>query len=155
MFSLPGSSRMDPELSWRYGVPPSGLGFVTGNGLGAANNGTLWSGEARTTDITGGSTGTFAGGVLMRLKLTGDRSHLDLSADPRLADKVADNGVAYPPPFGTPPSTPGYKYNGVESESLMVGQGFGIVTDIQTGPEGCLYVVSNTNNSVYRICQAT
>lgn len=155
MFSLPGSTLRDPELSWRYAIPPSGLGFVDGNGLGPAYNGTLWSGEARTTDITGGSTGTFAGGVLMRLKLTIDRAHLDLSDDPRLADKVADNGVAYPPPFGTPSTTAGYKYNGVESESLMIGQGFGIVTDIQTAPDRCLYVVSNSDGVVYKICQST
>lgn len=153
MFMLPGASYRDPELSWRYAVPPSGLGFVNGNGLGAAYNGTLWIGEARTTNITGGSTGTFTGGVLMRLKLTSDRAHLDLSDDPRLADKVADNGSVYPPPVGTNANTPGLKFSGIESESLLVGQNFGIATDIQTGPDGSLYVVSNTDNAVYKISQ--
>ncbi len=155
MFTLPGATYQDPELSWRYAVPPSGLGFVNGNGLGSFYNGTLWSGGARTTNITGGSTGTFAGGALMVMRLTADRQHLDLSADPRLADRVADNGIAYPPPFGTPAGTAGYKFDGTESESLLIGQGFGIVTDIQTGPDGCLYVVSNTDNAVYKICQAS
>jgi len=152
MLMLPGASYQDPELSWRYAVPPSGLGFVSGNGLGASYNGTLWSGEARTTNITGGSTGTFSGGALMVMRLTADRQHLDLSADLRLADRVADNGVAYPPPFGTPAGTAGYKFDGKESESLLIGQGFGITTDIKTGPDGCLYVVSNTDNAVYKIC---
>jgi glucose/arabinose dehydrogenase len=154
MLSLPGTTYRDPELSWRYGVPPSGLGFMNGNGLGAKYNGTLWSGEARTTDVTGGSTGTFAGGFLMVMRLTTDRQHLDLSADPRLADRVADNGIAYPPPFGTPAGTAGFKFDGTESESLLIGQGFGVVTDIQTGPDGCLYVTSNTDNAVYKICGA-
>lgn len=153
LFMLPGATYQDPELSWRYAIPPSGLGFVQGNGLGPEYNGTLWSGEARTTNITGGTTGTFAGGALMVMRLTADRQHLDLSADPRLADRVADNGIGYPPPFGTPANTAGYKFDGKESESLLVGQGFGIATDIQTAPDGCLYVVSNTDGAVYKICR--
>ncbi|MCE9550420.1 MAG: PQQ-dependent sugar dehydrogenase [Betaproteobacteria bacterium] len=154
LMMLPGAIYQDPELSWRYAVPPSGLGFVTGNGLGTNYNGSLWSGMARTTDITGGSTGTFAGGALMVMRLTADRQHLDLSADPRIADRVVDNGIAYPPPFGTPVGTAGYKFDGKESESLLIGQNFGITTDIQSGPDGCLYVVSNTDGAVYKICQA-
>lgn len=150
MLMLPGATYQDPQFSWRYGMPPAGLGFVAGTGLGAEYSGTLWSGAARPTDITGGSTGTFAGGYLMLFRLTPDRLNLDLSADPRLADRVADNG-SYPPPFGTPANTPGYKFDGRESESLLFGRDFGVATDIQTGPDGNLYVVSSTNGAVYRI----
>ena len=153
LLMLPGATYQDPELSWRYAVPPSGLGFVSGKGLGPQYNGTLWSGMARTTNITGGTTGVFAGGALMIMRLTGDRQHLDLSADPRLADRVADNGIAYPPPFGTPAGTLDFKFDGKESESLLIGDGFGITTDIQTGPDGCLYTVSNTDGAVYKICR--
>jgi aldose sugar dehydrogenase len=124
---------------------------VRGNGLGANYHGTLWSGQATPLNVTGAGTGTFAGGVLMMFRLTSDRSHLDLSADPRLADRVVDNGIAFPPPVGTAAGTPGYKYDGTESESLMVGQNFGVITDIQTGPDGNLYIASNTDNAVYRI----
>ena len=67
----------------------------------------------------------------------------------RLADHVADNGT-YPPPVGTDPP-PGFKFDGNESESLLIGQNFGIVTDFQTGPDGGLYVVSNSDGAVYRI----
>jgi len=141
-------------MSWRYSIPPSGLGFLRGDGLGANYNGTLWSGEARPTDVTGGATGTFAGGVLMMFRMTADRAHLDLSADPRLADRVADNGIAFPPAVGTNPAAAGYKFDGTESESLMMGQNFGVLTDIQTGPDGTLYLVSNTDNAVYRISRA-
>ena len=150
MFSLPGATYQDPEMSWRYAVPPSGIGFVAGNGLGDSYAGTMWTGEARTTDVTGGTTGTFAGGALMVFRLTSDRAHLDLSADPRLADHVADNGT-YPLPVGTNPNAAGFKFDGNESESLLIGQNFGITTDIQTGPDGGLYVVSNTDGAVYRI----
>lgn len=150
MFMLPGATYVDPEFSWRYSIPPSGLGFVAGDGLGPQYNGTLWSGEARTTNITGGTTGTFAGGALMVFRLTGDRAHLDLSADSRLADRVADNGT-YPLPIATSAGAAGFKFDGRESESLLIGQNFGVVTDIVTGPDGSLYLVSNTDNVVYKI----
>ncbi len=153
LFALPGSTYQDPEMSWRYAVPPSAIGFVNSTALGANYAGSMWIGEARTTSITGGSTGTYAGGALMVFRLTQDRAHLDLSADVRLADRVADNGT-YPPPIGTNPAAAGFKFNGVESESLLIGQNFGVATDIQTGPDGLLYVVSNTDGIVYVIGRA-
>ena len=74
-------------------------------------------------------------GYLFRLKLTGDR-HDIASTDTRLADKVADNLD---------------KFDGTESESLRFGSGFGVGTDIQTAPNGNLYVVSLSNGAVYEI----
>ena len=89
----------------------------------------------------------------MVFRLTADRAHLDFSADPQLADHVADNGI-FPPPVGTAVGTAGYKYTGQESESLLIGQNFGVTTDIRTGPDGGLYIVSTTDNVVYRISRA-
>ncbi len=34
MFSLPGATYVDPELSWKYEIGPSGMTFVTGGVLG-------------------------------------------------------------------------------------------------------------------------
>lgn len=152
MLSLPGAVYQDPKMSWRYAVSPAGLGFVSGNALGAAYNGTLWSGAARTTSLTGGSLGTVPGGYLMVFRLSSDRASLDLSADPRLADGVADNGI-YPPAVGTSPGAPGFKFDATESETLVIGQDFGVAADIQPGPDGALYVVSLTDGMVYRISQ--
>jgi hypothetical protein len=56
--------------------------------------------------------------------------------DPRLEDRVADN-VA--------------KFDITESESLLFGRNFGIGTDIETGPNGNLYVVSLDQGAVYEI----
>jgi aldose sugar dehydrogenase len=53
-----------------------------------------------------------------------------------LADMVADNAA---------------KHSIVESESLLFGTGFGVSTDIQTGPGGGLFVVSASSGSVYEI----
>lgn len=134
LFMLPGAVYKDPEFSWRYEVGPSGTAFVSGNGLGPAYNGTLWIGSARSFQQVGAN-----GGGLYRLKLTADRLNIDTSADPRLADKVADNLFR------------AQKFEGTESETLLIGRGFGIVPSIEQGPDGALYVVSLSDGAIYRI----
>ena len=134
MFMLPGAVYVDPEFSWKYEIGPAGTTFVSGNALGAAYNGTLWIGSARSNAQVGGN-----GGSLYRIKLTPDRLHVDVSADPRLADHVADNLFT------------ATKFDGTESETLQIGTGFGITPSIEQGPDGNLYVVSNTDNTIYRI----
>ena len=134
LFMLPGATYVDPEFSWRYEIGPAGTAFVVGNALGAEYNGTLWIGSSRGFSQVGAN-----GGSLYRFKLTSDRLHVDVSADPRLADHVADNL------FRT------QKFEGTESETLQIGKGFGITPDIEQGPDGNLYVVSNTGNAIYRI----
>jgi len=134
---LPGAVYKDPELSWRYEVGPSGAAFIRGIALGAEYEGTLWMGSARGFAQVGGT-----GGSLYRLKLTADRQHIDTSADPRLADKVADNLFR------------AQKFEGTESETLLIGRGFGTVPSIEQSPDGSLYVVSLTDNTIYRIVRA-
>lgn len=134
LFMLPGATYVEPELSWKYEVGPSGTTFVTGNALGAEYNGTLWIGSARSFAQVGGN-----GGGLYRLKLTADRLHINTSADSRLSDRVADNL------FRTT------KFDGTESETLLVGTGFGITPDIEQGPDGNLYVVSLVDGVIYKI----
>jgi len=134
MFMLPGATYVDPDFSWKFEIGPAGTTFVTGNALGAEYNGTLWIGSARSFQQVGGN-----GGGLYRLRLTTDRLHIDVSADPRLADRVADN-------IQTPT-----KFEGTESETLIIGRGFGITPSIEQGPDGNLYVVSNTDNAIYKI----
>lgn len=134
MFMLPGATYVDPKLSWQYEVGPSGTAFVVGDALGEEYDGTMWIGSARSFQAVGAN-----GGSLYRLKLTADRLDLDLSADPRLADRVADNLFR------------AQKFEGTESETLKIGQGFGTTTDIVQGPDGNLYVVSLTDNVIYKI----
>ncbi len=131
---LPGAVYKDPELSWRYETGPSGTTFVQGTALGSAYEGSLWIGSARSFGQVGGT-----GGSLYRLKLTADRLNVDVSADPRLADRVADNL------FRT------QKFDGTESETMIIGRGFGITPSIEQGPDGFLYVVSLSDNAIYRI----
>ncbi|HEX8458548.1 MAG TPA: PQQ-dependent sugar dehydrogenase [Pyrinomonadaceae bacterium] len=123
---LPGAVYTEPEFSWKYAVAPSSLGFIGGRALGAENAGALLVGASRTT---------LEGGYLFRFKLAGDRRKLSF-ADARLSDLVADNADKFDP---------------TESESLLFGYNFGITTDIQTAPNGNLYVVSLSDGIVYEI----
>ncbi len=123
---LPGATYSDPEFSWKFGVAPGGLGFMAGGGLGSTYDGAMFVGAA---------TPNLEGGYLFRFDLTGNRLGLAL-ADPRLADLVADNMQ---------------KFDLTESESLLFGKGFGVVTDIQTGPNGNLFVVSLSDGAIYEI----
>ncbi len=126
MFRLPGSQFSDPELSWKYEVGPGAIGFLDSRRLGRQYENDLFM---------GGSRDLLEGGHLFRIQLTGNRRKVAVD-DPRLEDRVADNLS---------------KWDLTESESLLFGRNFGTVTDIQTGTEGDLYVVSLTKGAVYRI----
>ncbi|MEN6537659.1 MAG: PQQ-dependent sugar dehydrogenase [Bryobacteraceae bacterium] len=130
LFMLPGAKYSDPELSWKFESGPAGTTFVHGSALGDENDGTLWIGSSRAFQQVGGT-----GGSLFRLKLTPNRMRVDVS-DPKLAERVVDNLA---------------KFDATESESLLVGKGFGITPDIEQGPDGNLYVVSLTNGAIYKI----
>lgn len=126
LYQLPGSRYTEPEFSWRYAVAPSPIGFVRGKSLGAAYEGDM---------IVGASRPTLYGGFLFRMKLNNDRRAFAFN-DSRLNDKVADNLD---------------KFDAGESESLLVGRDFGVTTDIQTAPNGNLYVVSLSGGAIYEV----
>jgi aldose sugar dehydrogenase len=126
LFVLPGSHYSDPEFSWSHVLAPAAIGFVKSRALGPQFTGDLFVGFS-TTD-------TF-GGPLFRFNLTGNRRKIAVD-DPRLEDRVADNLTFH---------------DITESESLLIGRDFGVVTDIETGPNGNVFVVSLTNGAIYEI----
>jgi aldose sugar dehydrogenase len=126
LFTLPGAHYRDPEFSWKWEVAPGGIGFVKGGALGADFAGDLFMGAA---------TPLLEGGYLFRFNLTGTRRRIAVD-DPRLEDRVADNLA---------------KHELTESESLLIGRNFGVVTEIETGPNGNLFVVSLSNGAIYEI----
>jgi len=132
---IPGAHYSDPEFSWKYEVSPAGMAFLRGRALGPQYENDLFLGAAR--DSTAGpANNTFgADGYLLRLQLTGNRRKVAVD-DPRLEDRVADNLT---------------KHEATESESLIFGRGFGAGTDVLTGPNGNLYVVSLTKGTVFEI----
>jgi aldose sugar dehydrogenase len=126
LFMIPGAHYSDPEFSWKWEVAPAGIGFVNGRGLGPQFEGDLFVGAA---------TPILEGGYLFHFNLTGNRRAIGVD-DPRLEDRVADNLA---------------KHEITESESLLIGRDFGVATDIETGPNGNLFVVSLTNGEIYEI----
>ena len=126
---LPGAHYSAPEFSWKFEVSPGGIGFVNGRALGPQFDGDLFVAAARPF---------LQGGHLFHFNLTGNRQKIAVD-DPRLEDRVADNV---------------HKWEITESESLLIGRNFGVGTDIQTGPNGNLFVVSLSNGAVYEIFRA-
>jgi glucose/arabinose dehydrogenase len=136
LFLLPGAHYSDPEFSWKFEVAPAGIGFMDGRGLGPQYDGDLFVGAARPF---------LEGGFLWHFNLTGNRRKIAVD-DPRLEDRVADN---LNKPSATDPAANAQAL--IESESLLFGRNFGVATDIQTGPNGNLFVVSLSDGMVYEI----
>ena len=136
MVMLPGAHYSDPEFSWKFEVAPAGIGFMDGRGIGPQYDGDLFVGAARPF---------LEGGFLWHFNLTGNRRKIGVD-DPRLEDRVADN---LNKPSATDPVANAQAI--VESESLLFGRNFGVVTDIKTGPNGNLFVVSLSNGAIYEI----
>jgi aldose sugar dehydrogenase len=126
LFRLPGSHYEDPEFSWKWEIAPGAIGFINGRALGPQYSGDL---------LMGAGTALLEGGYLFRFNLTGNRRKIGVD-DPRLEDRVADNLA---------------KHEITESESLLFGRNFGVVTDIQTGPNGNLFLVGLSNGAIYEI----
>lgn len=74
--------------------------------------------------------GDIGHGNLYRFELNDDRTDFNLDS-PGLADRVVDNDD--------------------ELASILFGEGFAGVTDIKTGPDGFLYVLSFDDGTIYRI----
>ena len=107
-------------------MPPAAIGFLKGRALGPQFAGDLFVGAATPATV---------GGYLFHFNLTGNRKKIGVD-DPRLEDRVADNLA---------------KNDITESESLLIGRDFGVATDIETGPNGNLYVVSISKGAIYEI----
>jgi aldose sugar dehydrogenase len=128
LFMIPGATYRDPEFSWKWEVAPGGIGFVNSNALGPQFQNDLFMGAG---------TSQLEGGYLFHFNLTGNRNKIAVD-DPLLEDRVADNLA---------------KHEITESESLLIGRNFGVISDIETGPNGNLFVVSLSNGAIYEIFQ--
>ncbi|HXG66580.1 MAG TPA: PQQ-dependent sugar dehydrogenase [Blastocatellia bacterium] len=126
LFRLPGSHYSDPEFSWKHVLAPAGIGFVSSRALGPQFFGDLFVGFSVPEPL---------GGPLFHFNLTGNRRKIGVD-DPRLEDRVADNLTFH---------------DMTESESLLIGRDFGIITDIKTGPNGNLFLISLDQGAIYEI----
>lgn len=125
MYMLPGAVYQDPPLSWRYVSYPVGIEFISGRGLGLRYQGDLFMSLVFSPAESG---------YLARVRTTRDGRGLVLTGP--LADGVADNN---------------FRYDKTESQSLIVGSGFGLGTQLKMSPQGTLFFVSYTNGAVYEV----
>lgn len=119
-----GAKYQDPVFSWYAPVGVTDIEFFNSTRLGDEYDGNLFVG-----DINNGN--------LYFFKVNEDRTGLAFH-DPRLLDLVADP----------------VKEDGVEDSelsSIIFGEGFGRITDIETGPDGLLYILSYEDGKIYRI----
>jgi uncharacterized protein (TIGR03118 family) len=139
---FPGAVYNPPVLSFRAELPPAGFNFFTSTALGSQYQNLLFSGEARDKSTSGLE--EFDGAIFF-WHPTSDRTGLDFGGDPnfRTSDGVFMNNTAfdvmshYPQTSGIPP--------------FLFAQGMGIATDIETGPNGDMFIVSETKGAVYEI----
>ena len=127
MFGLPGSRYSDPEFSWKFAVRAGCDRLCQGAGARTAVRGRPVRRRRHPADAWADH--------LFRFDLTGNRRNIAVD-DPRLEDRVADNTA---------------KHDITESESLLIGRDFGVGTDIETGPNGNLFVVSVSEGAIFEV----
>lgn len=121
LVTLPGAVYNDPEFSWKYAIAPAGLGFIVGDALGADYAGDLLVGDVNT-------------GSIYRFDLSEDRMSFDLQGG--LADRVNDND---------PDDVIG------ELADSLFATGILVATDIESGPDGTIWITSISGGAVYHI----
>lgn len=117
-----GAKYEDPIFSWYTPVGVTDIEFLNSTKLGDKYDDNLFVG-----DINNGN--------LYFFEVNGDRTGLTFH-DPRLLDLVAD---------------PVKEGEDSELSSLILGVGFGRITDIETGPDGLLYILTYEDGKIYRI----
>jgi aldose sugar dehydrogenase len=125
-----GAKYQDPVFSWYVPVGVTDIEFFNSTRLGDEYNGNLFVG-----DINNGN--------LYFFKVNKDRTGLTFH-DPRLLDLVAD-----------PVKEEESGGESSELSSIIFGQNFGRITDIETGPDGLLYILSYEDGKIYRIAKGT
>ena len=125
LVNLPGSKYADPVFSWTDSLGITDLEFFNSSKLGQKYTNNIFVG-----DITKGN--------LYFFEVNQNRNGLKFDVGNNsngLSDLVADNNE--------------------ESSAVTLGTGFGGITDIETGPDGSLYILSYDDGTLYRISANT
>ena len=115
----------DPEFSWERTVVPTSLTFLNSDLF------TKYKDELLV--------GACSSGQLFKFKLNEERTQFVFDT-PHLQDRIAN-------------------FTALESgqkdfealDEIIFGTGFGCITDVEIGPDGLLYIVSITDNIIYKI----
>jgi hypothetical protein len=126
MVMFPGSQYIEPQFSWKWAALPVALVFLEGNRLHPRYEGDLLF------NLVGPPTGP---GYLARFRVIAGQNRLETN-EAGLRDRVADNNA---------------KYDLTESGSLIIGNGYGIATDMQMSPSGTVYILSHSKGEIYEL----
>jgi aldose sugar dehydrogenase len=121
LVNFEGSKYADPVFSWRYEIGITDIEFLNSSKLGQKYTNNIFVG-----DINYGNLYYFE----MNDTRTGIKLNPTTTPD-GLSDLVADDSR--------------------ESSSITFGVNFGRITDIETGPDGFLYILSYDEGKLYRI----
>jgi glucose/arabinose dehydrogenase len=125
LVNFPGSHYADPLFSWTEPVAPTDIEFFNSSNLG----------ERYTNNIF---VGDIVRGNLYFFEVNENRDGISLDTTQQqagLSDLVVDSEG--------------------ELSAITFGSGFGGITDIETGPDGNLYVLSFDNGIIYEISSST
>jgi glucose/arabinose dehydrogenase len=131
LVNFPGSNYSNPVLSWRDPVAPTDIEFFTSSKLGDKYTNNIFVGDANK-------------GNLYFFEVNQSRSGINLDSSQQehgLSDLVVDSAVIKGTGF----------INEEELSAITLGSGFGGITDIETGPDGLLYILSKDDGIVYKI----
>jgi aldose sugar dehydrogenase len=121
-----GAKYQDPVFSWYAPVGVTDIEFFNSTKLGDKYDDNLFVGNINNDN-------------LYFFEVNRDRTGITFQ-DSRLFDLVAD-----PVEVG----------EDSELSSLILGRGFGRITDIETGPDGLLYILTYEDGKIYRIIKST
>ena len=119
---LDGAKYEDPIFSWYAPVGVTDIEFLHSTKLGDKYDDNIFVG-----DINNGN--------LYLFEVNGNRTGM-MFQDSRLLDLVAD---------------PVKEGENSELSSIILGEGFGQITDIETGPDGLLYILTYEDGKIYKI----
>ena len=125
LVNLLGSKYIDPIFSWKNVVAVTGIEFLNSSKLGDKYKGNVFVGD-------------YNNGNLYFFKLNNTRTGFNFNSNQQpggLSDLVADNDQ--------------------EVSEVTFGTGFGAITDVKTGPDGYMYIISITDGNIYRILPMT
>jgi glucose/arabinose dehydrogenase len=122
LVNFDGAKYEDPVFSWYVPVGVTDIEFFNSTELGDKYKDNIFVG-----DINNGN--------LYFFEVNGERTGMTFH-DPRLLDLVAD---------------PVEDSEASELSSLILGEGFEGITDIETGPDGLLYILTYQDGKIYRI----
>lgn len=125
LVNFPGSHYADPIFSWADPVAPTDIEFFSSSNLGTKYANNIFVG-----DITNGN--------LYFFEINENRDGISLDTTQQqsgLSDFVVNSED--------------------ESSAIIFGSGFGGITDIETGPDGSLYILSYDEGIIYKISSTT